>query len=401
MAKSPDAFSTAVRELTTLVDHLRSELREALEAVIPVLDGARACGRALGLKRGLGWKIYAVATSSELPEAIAALPREAGWRLVFASLRKARCPATKLAALEKAVATLQDRLESGDFRRPMLRAIAAGQLDSPRETASLLMARRAVREGNEEICGIRCRSRLGFYAIGAADGEGRISLATCSIKDGLRRLRPGPPVAIKSLSRAWHPQWEEDKYARPLGTSARSGWLVADLSTPGVWEDHLEIRDGSRGPIVYFEETATEADRAVRTVFAEFMKHAGTTGHADDRVDIHFGVSLPTAHCAFEAWIHRSLVLKTEPSASLAASLELVPARESEGDLVPLPLETRAERLEAPALPASLRAIARTHREMLSRAAAALDATVDDFVGYRVAVPDPPIGARIRLRWRM
>ena len=64
-------------------------------------------------------------------------------------------------------------------------------------------------------------------------------------------------------------------------------------------------------------------------------------------------------------------------------------------------LETRAERLEAPALPASLRAIARTHREMLSRAAAALDATVDDFVGYRVAVPDPPIGARIRLRWRM
>lgn len=401
MARTSDTFSTVVAELTTLVDHLRRELREALEAVIPVLDGARACGRALGLKRGLGWKVYAVANSTELPEAIAALPRQAGWRLLFASLRKARCPATKLAALEKAVAALQDRLDSGEFRRPMLRAIAAGQLDRPRETASLLTARRAVREGNEEIYGIRCSSQLGFYAIGAADGEGRISLATCSIKDGLHRLRPGPPVAIKSLSRAWHPQWDEDKFLSPLGACARNGWLVTDLSTPGVWEDHLEIRDAASGPIVYFGESATEPSRSVRTVFAELLRDAGTVGQADDRVDIHFGVSLPTMRCAFEAWVHRSLVRKTEPAASLAASLDMAPALSNEGGLVPLPLETRAEQLETPALPASFRAIARTHREMLSRAAAALGATVDDFVGYRVVVPDPPIGARIRLRWRM
>jgi hypothetical protein len=38
---------------------------------------------------------------------------------------------------------------------------------------------------------------------------------------------------------------------------------------------------------------------------------------------------------------------------------------------------------------------------MLERSAEALGAAVSDFVGYRVVVPDPPMGATIHLQWRM
>lgn len=401
MPAAPNGYSEIVTGLTRIVDRLRNDLREALEAVLPTLDGARACGRALGLKRGLGWKVFTVATSSDLPTAIAALPREAGWHLVCVSLQRARCPQRKLDELRRTIAELQEFLDQGRLGRPMLKAIAAGQLDNPRETTALLASRRAVREGCEGIYGIQCATQLGMYVIGAPDEAGRVSFTASSIHDGLRRLRPGPGVAIRSLTRAWHPSRRDDQVGQPLGSCARTGWLVADLSTPDVWDEHLVIRGAPDLPIVCFESLDAKMDQPVRAVFSELMPHGGTAGQSDDRVDLHIGISIPTSRCVFEAWIHRSIQPRTEPAAGLAGSIGTTQPLSSDADLVPLPLESRAQRLEKPALPTGFRAISKVHAELLARSARTLGADPSDFIGYRITLPDPPIGSRVMLRWRM
>ncbi len=51
LVKPSSSYSNARSELSASVRRLSAELRECLEAVLPTLDGARACGRALGIKR--------------------------------------------------------------------------------------------------------------------------------------------------------------------------------------------------------------------------------------------------------------------------------------------------------------------------------------------------------------
>jgi hypothetical protein len=237
-----------------------------------------------------------------------------------------------------------------------------------------------------------------MYVISAADARGSVSLATSNMYDDLRRLRPGPPIAIKFFTRAWHPATPEYMVATPLGADPTTGWLVSDLSSPRSWGTHVGLESEVGSPVVCLRG-ATGAD--LRLVFAEHIPAAGTVGQEDDRVDLNFGISIPTARCIFEVWIHRSIALRSQPAAGLAGALDSALPMSQETELIPLPLEVRAERIDRISPPKVSRSIARVHAEMVGRCATAMRTEPDELVGYRVDVPDPPIGTKIRLRWRM
>ena len=399
--KPRSSYADARSELSASVRRLSAELRECLEAVLPTLDGARACGRALGLKRQLGWSAYTVATSSDLPSVLAALPRRAGWAMIMDGLRAARCPERKVKLLAGAVDEVMRSIDPGRMSKAMLRSLAAGRLDSSRQTAALLRARRAMREAASRIYGVRCAAQVGTFVLGPAHADGWVNVVTWVLHEGLERLRPGPPVALKWLAQAWHPAWKDTRSSRPLGASARHGWLVADLSTPGAWERYLRIQPGALGPVVYFETGAEFRTKPVRTVFAELLERGGTVGSSDDMVDLHVTPLIPTRLCVFEVWIHRSLRVITEPAASLRETPHLTISGAEAVDMVPLPLEAQATSIAEPTLPSELSSANAAHAEMLTRAAKALGAAPSDFVGHRVVVPDPPTGASVSLRWRM
>ncbi len=401
MATDRPSHAATYADLSAAVHRLGAALRECLEAVLPSLDGARACGRALGLKRQLGWRAFTVATSSDLPSVLAALPRRVGWTMIIQGLRKCECPERKLQLLERAVTQVLQSIEPGRMSKPMLRSLAAGRLDGPKQTAELLRARRAMREAATDVYGVHCTSQLGMYVLGAADSGGWIDLVTALAHDGLKRRRPGPPVAIKWLTKASHLSGGARRSSRPLGTSARQGWLVADLSTPGVWGSHLGVQVTASGPLVYFESGAESRSKPVRAVFAERMERAGTVGWPDDLCVVHLMPLIPTELCVFEVWIHRSIRRITEPSASLKDTLHLAITGGDAVDMVPLSLEAQAAPIAGQLLPPELASMDGLHAQLLSRAAKSLGAAPSDFVGFRVVVPDPPTGTTVSLRWRM
>ena len=111
--RSRSSFDVANVRLTDAALELHRALRDALEQVLPALDGARACGRALGLKRHLGWQIYAIARTSDHATVIRSLPKARGWKLVLESLRKQGCPEKSLRALREAIQKLDGHLGAG------------------------------------------------------------------------------------------------------------------------------------------------------------------------------------------------------------------------------------------------------------------------------------------------
>jgi len=397
----PPEFSAAVAELTVLVEGLRLALREALDEVLPDLGGARACGRALGLKRGLGWQVYSLATASDLQTALKVLPQRRGWKQVLARLAELRCPADPLATLRAAVDAVCAGLDASRIGRPLLRAVAAGGLDTARETEVMVRARRQMREGAEEVYGIRTDAKIGTFVIGRPDRKGLVDLAGILHYEGLRRLRPGPPFPLHHSPLVWNPRWRKLKRGRPFGVPGEEGSLVPDLSSVDSSRRQIAVRIDDGRPHSYLFDESVSTAGGIRAVFADLLRKAGNVGHADDRVHLDVLVSMPTVRVALEVWIHASIVRITEPAAALVGSFGRGFQLEEATDPLRLPLEAEATPIAAPTLSGPLRAASPAHEAIVDRAMALFDGDRGDFVGYRVVVPDPPIGSRVTLTWRM
>ena len=394
-------FVTLRDELQSAVDRLRGDLRACLESVLPSLDGARACGRALGLKRQLGWRAYTVATSSDLPSVLEALPRRPGWRLVLASLQQTQCPTERLQSLSEAVEAVLLPLESGRINRSMLRSLAGGRLDSSQRSMALLRARRATREGAEQMHGVRCKAQFGAYVIGAPDPEGWVDIVTLMGYENLQRICPGPSIPVKAMNRMWHPDWGDSRASTPLGADPTHGGLVSELSTPDVWRQHLRVMERSGKSVILFEAGGTASPSPLRLIFAERIERGGTTGKAEDLVDLLLGVHVPSEFCVFEAWVHRSIRRLCDPVTALQGSMNPTGSFADMIDVAPLPCEAQATEVHDASLPRGLRSMSEVHGQALDRAFEVLGGTRRDFVGFRVIVPDPPVASRVHLRWRM
>lgn len=394
-------FTTIVNKLAVLVAELQASLREAVYSVLPDLGGARACGRALGLKRGLGWSLYTVLTVEDPPTILRSMPRRAGWEIVFESLERLGCRPGLVAALRRSVKRFLDRLEDAALDRSMLRAAAAGGLDTTREINAMLKSRRSMRRSAEEVHGLRVQAKIGTFLIGPADRKGFVDLAALLEYESLKRLRPGYPFPIHQRVQAWHPKAKDLKYSAPLKAGGSIPGLVGDLSTTGVASHDLQVGSGDDERTIFFLGERALAWEGVRITFAEHLRKAGTAGHEDDRVNLDLAIYEPTAFGVLEAWIHESNRRITEPAAMLfmhyGSSFRLGETR----DRVRVPLEAEVKPISAPTFPAGIRASSSHHIELLSRGAETMKSPLEGFVGYRLVVPDPPIGSRIMLEWRM
>jgi hypothetical protein len=400
-SRPPTEFAAVVAEVSALVGSLRRALREALDHAMPELNGARACGRALGLKRDLGWKVYAIATTDDATTVLRLLPRRTGWNLVLKGLRGAGCSPGRIRTLEAAIDSIVQRLDAASVDRALLRAVAAGGLDSSRESLAMVRGRNAARKANEEIYGVRAESFLGVFLVGPPDPHGHIDLFSFGQFDGLRRLRPGPAVPVHHSMQVWQPEWKGLRAGEGVGTVAALPSLVADLSDPEIGAGLLRAVARPTGTVLEYLGDGSEPPRGHRAVFADFMPKGGTLGPDVDPAEFKIVIDLPIANALLEVWLHRSIRRHSEPAAALLGSFGRVPVLGEQVDFMRLPLETSAQAITRPSLPLPFARGRRTHHEMVARAAAAVAQPVSEFEGFRVVVPDPPIGSHVALRWRM
>ncbi len=400
----PD-FESTLNQVSVEIEALQSALRAAIESVLPESTGARACGRALGLTRFLGWATWNLAYAPDVPAAIRSLPGVQGWKSILAALRKHGCPDGRLSNLEKAVASVTATFSRRKISVTLLRSIAVGGLDTERDAARMRSARRDARAAAEILHGVRANLNAVASIVGPPSSDGVVDLASLSLFAGLERLRPGPAWPIFR----WSYHNREAGGVAPQRAPIEPGPnppLVARLSSPGLDASELRLVEHSEHPT--FEFLAPRPGRAggLQAAFGEWTRRGSQISSTEPRADICMVVTIPTRTAILDLFLHRDVPLVGEAAAGLYAAPDPISvARMKSGDyqLIDsgrLPLEADATTPEGSGLPARWKSCDAAWRTLVDRGIRAMGGRPADFRHIRVEVPDPPLHGSVALRWR-
>jgi hypothetical protein len=389
-AASHPSFETTNASVTKAALELHHALRDALERALPSLDGARACGRALGLKRHLGWQIYAIGRTTDHATVIRSLPKARGWKLVLESLGKHGCPDKQLRVLREAIRHLDAELGAGRAHLPSMRAVAAGALDTATQRSAMLRARAEARRGNEFLHGIGVRTYLSALLIGPVAPDGAVGMAAATSIHGIRRTRPGGPWPIYYTLETHDDQHPTKRVASVNHRKGTIGPLVRNLSSATAGSGCLRVhRDGETRMVELLDRGAAN-EEPLDVAFVEHVAKAGTLRVASNRWKLMFLMTTPTERTVTEVWFHRSIRLVNDPAAMLMSSPNLNRRVLAEHGLERLPLEATTVSIQHPTLPATLRRHSAVHGELLALAARRLGAPIDEFTGFQLDVANPP-----------
>jgi hypothetical protein len=409
MRQETIAFDEELKRLTTDVHRLQHALRAALDTVLPADQGARACSRALGITRSLGWGVWNLASSPDIAAALRALPGAKGWELICTGLERRDCPFALLASLRSAISALDREMRSVRVQPSMLRSMAAGALDSDAQLRKMRAARKRARQAAEVLFGVHAKAFLGAMLAGPPNARGVVDVAGVSLFEGLTRSRPGPawPIfegILMSARTAHRP--------RPLVHGAIPG-LMEEYCTEGAVNTALRT-SGSKDYLVAFVAQAMQGRaRGVRAAFGQLNPSAGSVTsrrRAGSRQTLHSNhlgliASAPVELAVFDMLLHRDIPVLADPVGALYGPPDPWPLggiSHGEPDRLEakrMMLDSDVERPRSLQLPAAAATLSVPWRGMLGCAAKALGHPLEDFVHFRLVVRDPPMHGRVMMRW--
>jgi hypothetical protein len=397
-------FDEELPRLTQQVAAVQSALRAALEGIASDESGARACGRALGLTRSLGWSIWNMAFAPDTPAALRAMPGDKGWKLLNDGLVRRGCPPTRVGALTKAVQELRTALRARNLHPTLLRSIASGALDTDVEARRMVQARKKAREAAEVLYGIRSALTCSAMVIGPPDADGIVDVVGVLLFDGLARLRPGPEWPIFEGQLNYGNSAFEASQLRP----SKVAWALDHLCTPGTVGSALRP-SRSADHLVAFADTGAGSDRGIRAAFGQRARRCGRVTRIADsgqpNPHVSMIVTVPTKVASFDVLVHRAVPMHAPPAGALYGPPDPWPTTDvSHGmphriEAKRLPLEAEVEQLTEEAPPAGASALRQPWSEMLALAVEAVPAQAKDFRRFRLTVKDPPMHGRILMRW--
>ncbi len=400
----PD-FEAFVAETTARLESVQALLRKALVEILPADTGARACGRALGLSRHLGWQAWSLAFATDAASAIARLPGPGGWSLLLAALTDAGRPASEVASLRAAVAALEQTVASGS-NVTLLRSMSAGALATSTEASANAKARRHARTAAETLHGVRCGLNAVASIIGPVDSRHRLDSASVSLFEELSRSRPGGAWPIYRWSVQAKSRDRATAGGRELSRSPLRPLLPA-LSSSRV-EELGEIRrvDREERSSIEFTDLDPSRSHGLRLVFAEAARRSGRLDPNDEVLASAMVVTLPLQAAVFDVLVHRSIRQVGSASAAIYAPLDLIAWVRNSTTAIPieescrLPFEREPRVIESPRLPLPWRSASGAYGDALAQAVAGLGRDLSEYTILRIEVPNPPLHGLVVLRWR-
>ena len=394
MSRNSDAadtgYSAQSAALAAGAMALHDSLRRILDRLFPALDGARACGRALGLRRNLGWQLFTIAHTTDYAGIVRALPQRHGWEIAVRALEVRQATKDELRVLSKAVSDLRGLLDAPGGSRSTLRAAAAGALDSAAQRRKAVRMRAAATRANAHIHGIKVRMCVSSIMIGPVRPRGVVDIVAATTIDGLCRTRPGSAWPIYHTLEAI-----DDKRAclgvmsgryRAVGIPP----LAADLSTAGAAEKWLRLRSDGKTQFVELRDRGAEHANPLRLAFLAFLPRSGSVLRSETESRLLFLMNAPTERGVVEVWFHQSVSLRNDPSALLLSSPNLDRRVLSAYEIERLPLEKNAEPVKGSKIVGISPEAGASHTELLRRGSARLGAAMEDFRGFRLDVTHPP-----------
>lgn len=377
-------------------------LRGAIAEASPNGYGLRSLARRLKISTTLSASAIRVIEAPDPIAVLAALPGGRGRRSLLRKVESAEIAPQVAEALLDSLERLEAVLEGDGCDRETLQAFVAGSRLSGPDAARLTKGERAAFDSASQLWGARLRGLVtSVWIAPSSDGE-HCDTAGGQLFLGLERLRPGPTLPI-----CWPPMQtdraeafrSDRKSVSALGTVR--GPLIEDLGSPALAAEEIDL--SPRG-VVLFGTPARHRGRTIEVAAAFAMPRLGPMYSADptETGEMNVNCSLPTASLVFEVWLHRDLARGGDPAAAYY-NIGMRPGDDlSMRELRRVPLRERMLSGAWPLpLPSTLKAGRDRHRLLGERLARHLDASPEDFTGFRIHMRHPSIHTALTLRWRL
>jgi hypothetical protein len=388
-------------------DDLRSTAGAVREAIVDLMASAgadpnrpRELARQLGLRTGLSWKICKVVQETDLYAAVPHIPGAPGFKLVFEAFEKSGAPEPAVAAARNASRAFQRMVDTHSGDRQTLMTML-GQIAPERTNAQLEADRKLGFVGNSSTWGVQERLTLGTQIVAPSrETPGMVDIAGLVGHCDVRRLRRSAGwVLLKSLSYNDDGSLREDAHI-PIDPTVEQGNglpLLRDYceALPEIRE--ISIPSGRRFEL---SEGPVGHTAAFTCVFGSFDRQFAS-GYRDERN--RFGehpilVHTPSELLIADLFVHRDLAFELPPEPLLYSCLfggvdATWPPREADR----MPLTVPVHDLGRPASAATPHVP--RYPQMLKLVYDRLGWDQQDFHGYRLLMPYPPIPTALVLRY--
>jgi hypothetical protein len=369
---------------------LKLALRGLLEEVDASPSSPLQISERLGVPRTLSWRAGKIARSESAAECVQHVPGRTARQSLLAAFEGASCSPDALEEARVAFESFDEMVRTHGGDRATLDLLVGG-LSAETPKADLLEQHRKLAfQGNSATLGVQARLQFSTAVVRPnADDPGRVDLVRLGGLLGLKRLRPSIRWPIARLQ-TW--TVEEDG-AISLGgsplTPGRSP-LISGFCLPH--EQEIELREHGELTRLELPPGSIGNAAAVDCVFGRGLTGIGSARRrgSEDRVFLGNHGFTPVEVAQHDVLVHRDLAWGP-PTYHLLSTLgdDLGIDMEAELDrAVPLAEEVRElgagiEPMESPRYT--------RYRELLEWTMERLGASPDEFVGYRLSLPHPPI----------
>ncbi len=388
-----------LEKLWSLIEEVASACQSALHESVSDSTATREVARRLGLSTTNAWRVVRLAHDGPTVRALQSMPGPKGWETILSALARANATAFTVAALQAAVARLQEELGRQGLSRSDLPRLSEAGGEARRQEIEAIDRHQEMR-ANALLWGASARAMATSYMVRVDARTGRPLLIGVSTFAGLQRTRPGPQWWLPSPSLVQF----AGRSPVTLAPDPRTSLDLAPLLT-----DHARVELGRspEGHIAFLGEHAEGRGPVDLAVSAGGIVEADHQGSLLERLVIFSSpIWIPTGKLVLEVLFERSAAPPRAPQISTYAQIGSRPVADVDRDLYLMPSAGRlfpetsvqCEDLQPPFKEAS-RSGRDLHAAALELAIASMGLQPGDFVRYRLFVAHPVLCTSVELDW--
>lgn len=383
-----------IERIRRAVHGARAALSALFEAAAVDPTRARETARVLNVNRGMVWRVSRVVGAEDDVTAATHIPGAAGMEKLIEACRGRGVAEPVLESARQAVREFHEvvQLHSGD-RRTLEILLANNGAQST--SADLESARRAMFDGGCAVWGVRAEVRLrSMFLLPAAEGAHLIDQTDVAGYVALRRLRRTPwPMSYRA-------SYQDDGSANapreePIDPASCSGdgrlQLLREFCNPhDIVINTVKTQRAIRHELPV---GATGTSDPVTCVFGAIHRGIYTARRTEECKFVGgiLVLDTPVERVIFDAFVHRSLAVRTLPKVRLLDRMTRphgFNADEVESEA--LPIDTAPRRL-GPGSAGTVTPHVPWYPRMVESVVRRLGVSADEFTGYRVEITYPPI----------
>ena len=379
---------------------VRAAMTELLASAGLGASNSRELSRRLGLNKNLAWKVARIVNESDPYSAAQHIPGSAGVDLMLSALKRAGASPSAIENARAAMRSFERIVEVHTGDRATLEQMLGNLASRPTRAEHLLMSRKQAYQGNSGIYGVRAKAQIAANVLSPSTTPGMVDIMQIGGVVGFRRLRHdarwllfrrGSFTDDGSLSQpadgeAIDPRRE---HGIPLMTDFCSSPIPQLELIRTAHEAQYELPPGPVG------NTAS-----TNLIYGVIMRETATMyrDEHDQYAVLFCGVSAPSELVQHDLIVHEDFAWAMPPEPLLLNRLDGSAVHLTSGrDRNLLPFTETVQELGR-----GVSRMASTHfpwyTRLLTDAFARVGFNADEFVGFRLTIPYPPIPSLVMLR---